>query len=205
MCEREKKRETDRQRERALKHRWGSYVKEKGNKGRTRGREEGWKAQWKVFSTKRMENAFWIFRTGRESKFCLKWQCSRNLFSCPDRVRTPSGIWGFRLNGSDLSALATSQHRKYSFHLYQRCHCDWRRLTPGVSSRGAELGDGKQFALALQISPWLLALLVLLLVIQSCPTLCDPMDCNPPGFSIHGILWARMLEWVAIPFSRGSS
>ena len=42
-------------------------------------------------------------------------------------------------------------------------------------------------------------------VSQSCPTLCDPTDCNLPGFSIHGILQARVLEWVAIPFSRGSS
>ena len=40
---------------------------------------------------------------------------------------------------------------------------------------------------------------------QSCPTLCDPMDRRPPGSSIHGILQARILEWVAIPFSRGSS
>ena len=38
---------------------------------------------------------------------------------------------------------------------------------------------------------------------QSCPTLCDPMDCSLPGFSVHGILQARILEWVAIPFSRG--
>ena len=41
-------------------------------------------------------------------------------------------------------------------------------------------------------------------VAQSCLTLCDPMDCSPPGSSIHGILQARVLEWVAIPFSRGS-
>ena len=34
---------------------------------------------------------------------------------------------------------------------------------------------------------------------------CDPLDCSPPGFSVHGILQARTLEWVAIPFSRGSS
>ena len=34
---------------------------------------------------------------------------------------------------------------------------------------------------------------------------CDPMDCSPPGSSVHGILQARILEWVAIPFSRGSS
>ena len=42
-------------------------------------------------------------------------------------------------------------------------------------------------------------------VAQSCPTLYDPMDCSPPGSAIHGILQARVLEWVAIPFSRGSS
>ena len=39
---------------------------------------------------------------------------------------------------------------------------------------------------------------------QLCPTLCDPMDCSPPGSSVHGILQARILEWVAVPFSRGS-
>ena len=41
--------------------------------------------------------------------------------------------------------------------------------------------------------------------LQSCPTLGDPMDCSPPGFSVHGILQARVLEWVATSFSRGSS
>ena len=34
---------------------------------------------------------------------------------------------------------------------------------------------------------------------------CDPMDCSPPGSSVHGIFQARILEWVVIPFSRGSS
>ena len=43
------------------------------------------------------------------------------------------------------------------------------------------------------------------LVTQSCPTLCNSMDCSPPGSSVHGILQVRILEWVAIPFSRGSS
>ena len=42
-------------------------------------------------------------------------------------------------------------------------------------------------------------------VAQSCPTLCDPVDWSLPGFSIHGILQARILEWVTISFSRGSS
>ena len=42
-------------------------------------------------------------------------------------------------------------------------------------------------------------------VAQSGPTLCDPMDYSPTGSSVHGILQARMLEWIAMPFSRGSS
>ena len=42
-------------------------------------------------------------------------------------------------------------------------------------------------------------------VTQSCPTLGNPMDCSPPGSSIHGIFQARVLEWVAISFSRRSS
>ena len=41
--------------------------------------------------------------------------------------------------------------------------------------------------------------------LQSCPTLCDPMDRSPPGSLVHGILQARILEWVAMPSSRGSS
>ena len=42
-------------------------------------------------------------------------------------------------------------------------------------------------------------------VAQSCPTLCNPVDCSPPDSSVHRILQARILEWVAISFSRGSS
>ena len=41
--------------------------------------------------------------------------------------------------------------------------------------------------------------------LQLCPTLCDPLDCSPSGSSAHGILQARILEWVAMPSSRGSS
>ena len=44
---------------------------------------------------------------------------------------------------------------------------------------------------------------VKVLVAQSYPTLFDPIDCRPPGSSVHEVLWARILEWVAVPFSRG--
>ena len=46
---------------------------------------------------------------------------------------------------------------------------------------------------------------VALLVTKLCLTLCDPMDFSPPASSVHGILQARILQWVAMPFSRGSS
>ena len=41
--------------------------------------------------------------------------------------------------------------------------------------------------------------------LQSCPVVCDPMNYSPPGSSVHGIAQGRILEWVAISFSRGSS
>ena len=44
-----------------------------------------------------------------------------------------------------------------------------------------------------------------MLVVQLCPTFCNPMDCSPPGSSVLGIFQAKILEWVAIAFSRGSS
>ena len=46
---------------------------------------------------------------------------------------------------------------------------------------------------------------VCVLVAQSCPTVCDTMDCGPLGSSVHEISQVRILQWVAIPFSRGSS
>ena len=47
--------------------------------------------------------------------------------------------------------------------------------------------------------------IVVLLLAQSCGTLCDPMDYSPPDSSVHGISQARVLEWVATSFTRGSS
>ena len=55
------------------------------------------------------------------------------------------------------------------------------------------------------VNVFIILIVVKVLVAQSCPTLCDPMDCSPPGSSVHGISQIRILEWLAIPFSRGSS
>ena len=50
-----------------------------------------------------------------------------------------------------------------------------------------------------------LSVMLTFLVAQLCSTLCDSMDCSPPGSSVHGILQARILEQVSISFSKGSS
>ena len=50
-----------------------------------------------------------------------------------------------------------------------------------------------------------LVVVVKVIVTQSCPTLCNPMDCSPPGSSVHGIPQARIMEWVSMSFLRGSA
>ena len=52
---------------------------------------------------------------------------------------------------------------------------------------------------------WVLLSVWVCIHAQPCPTVCDPMDCKLPGSSVHGISQARILEWVAISFSKGSS
>ena len=63
-----------------------------------------------------------------------------------------------------------------------------------------KLTDQMAILLASTPKPW-----SEVLVVHLCPTLGDPMECSPPGSSVHGIFHARILEWVAIYFSRGSS
>ena len=71
---------------------------------------------------------------------------------------------------------------------------------------------GDLFKVSLPLRNWASSVLdiffiwcALCFVTQSCLTLCDPMDCSPAGSSVHGILQARILEWVAMPSTRGSS
>ena len=57
----------------------------------------------------------------------------------------------------------------------------------------------------LSVWMWNMALFLIHVYARSCPTLCNPVDCSPPGPSVHGIFQGRILEWVAMPSSRGSS
>ena len=58
--------------------------------------------------------------------------------------------------------------------------------------------EGMRLFLLVSLWKWQMKVLVT----QSCPTLCDPVDCSPPSSSVNGMLQARILEWVAIPFSK---
>ena len=99
----------------------------------------------------------------------------------PDTGATP-----LPLDSSDLSGMVATWEGSYTHHYtHQCCWPPWEQ-TGLWEKAAAPVG-----------SVWLVA--------QSCPTLCDPMDCSPPGSSVHGILQARVLEWIAIPFSSGSS
>ena len=64
-------------------------------------------------------------------------------------------------------------------------------------------GAGQKEKSAIVLDSWCLSVCVL--VAQSCPTLCDPMDCSLPCFSVHGIRQVRKLEWVTLSSSRGFS
>ena len=63
----------------------------------------------------------------------------------------------------------------------------------------------KHYLMSLCGQSLLQLLVVVVVVTKSCLTLGNPMDCSPPGSSIHGIFQARILEWIAISFSRGFS
>ena len=77
-----------------------------------------------------------------------------------------------------------------------------RTQAPAASLHGEKAPRGSQRG---NRDIWLLPSSLLCSVAQTCPALCNPMDCSPPGSSVRGILQARTLEWVSMPSSRGSS
>ena len=79
----------------------------------------------------------------------------------------------------------------------------WRATFHGDAMSWTQVSDLHFIISILSLKNFLFKMYVK--VTQSCPIFCDPMDSSPPGSSVHGILQARILEWVAIPFSRGSS
>ena len=99
-----------------------------------------------------------------------------------------SGLISFRIDRFDLLAVQETLKTLLQYH----------------SSKSSILWYSAFFIVELS-HPYTTAGKTVKVKVKSCPTLCDPVDCNPPGSSVHGILQARILEWVAISFSRGSS
>ena len=82
-------------------------------------------------------------------------------------------------------------------------YLNWLRMNRRVDSKWLKISNRPLHLyplLHLYICLWVCAKLL-----QSCPTLCNPVDCSPPGSSVHRILQARILDWVAMPSSRKSS
>ena len=102
-------------------------------------------------------------------------QASQSLHSAVD----PSSL----LHGSQVCGSVIS-NRNNSLHVQMPAACDRAEENPSTTEHLSG---------------------VTVLSLQSCPTLCDPVDCSSPGSSIHGILQARIPEWVPIPSSRGTS
>ena len=124
----------------------------------------------------------------------------------------PSLIWWWcylevhceRTGTVTLSAFSSSQLNTFSLSLqFTKSSRNHRNQT----DRAKSLPTGRQFyKIRTRGSPeGALTRKGNVLVTQSCPSLCNPTDCSPPGSSIHGTLQARILEWVAISFSRGAS
>ena len=82
----------------------------------------------------------------------------------------------------------------------------WRAAVHGVAKSRTRLSDWTELNWSIRIVFSQIYLTeASVLVAPSCPTLCDPLGCSPPGSSVHGILQAWILKWVAIYFSSGSS
>ena len=108
------------------------------------------------------------------------------------------------LTSFTLSILSANEILKEPFTVFKlNMHLNSRPKNKYTYSKQCNCKIGGRWLTSLTDS--ILLIYVCVLVIQSCLTPCDPKDCSPPGYSVHGILQARILEWVIIAFSRGSS
>ena len=123
-----------------------------------------------------------------ESALCIRWPKYWSFSYNISPSNEHPGLISFRIDRFDLLAVQETLKTLLQYH----------------SSKASILWYSAFFIVELS-HPYTTAGKTVKVKVKSCPTLCDPVDCNPPGSSIHGILQARILEWVAISFSRGSS
>ena len=112
------------------------------------------------------------------------------------------------MQADELQLVGLNLHGPHAGHQRVRGPLEPPTNTHTVGGAGPVAGGGEYTATAPTRPPLtalVFTLCVWMLVTHSCPTICKTMDCSPPGSSAHGILQARILEWVAMPSSRGSS
>ena len=125
----------------------------------------------------------WVRSLVRKMPWRSTWQPTP-VFS-PGRPHGQKGLEGYRPWGPKRAGLNLVT-KQSPWGSYVTFNCSFFFFFSFFSSSAKEMG-------ACILSP------------LTCIWLCDPMDCSPPGSSVHGILWARILEWAAMPSSRGSS
>ena len=143
------------------------------------------------------------------------WSCSFSLSPSSEY----SGLISFRMDWLDLLAVQGTLKILLQHHS-SKASILWHSAPYIVQHSHPYMTTGKTIALTRRtfvskvmsllfnmLSRWVITFLPSSEseVAQSCPTLCDPVDCSPQVSSIHGILQARIVEWGAISFSRGSS
>ena len=106
------------------------------------------------------------------------------------------GGWGMSLRLIDKFVICSILSKRHTREISGNCAANFVTKLEGLlyKEKHGLFGINRSLRVEMKV-----------LVTQSCPTLCDPMDCSLPGSSVHGILQARILEWVAFLFSRGSS
>ena len=150
------------------------------------------KQTWKCF----IGNSTEVLRSRLDLN--VKWEWELRLFpylpTTPAQSLLPPGSWKKQPPGTQLWLGTDSEEGPCTLTFMETwCVCD---------NFLGRFHQGVYFPRAMPLPLWCMRVCW---VTQSCPTLCDPMGCSPPGSLVHGNPQARILEWVAISFSRGSS
>ena len=123
-------------------------------------------------------------------------------------ITVSTGFFAFSLVPSSTSHLSIDTCYlpvEFSKNKNKKKHTSPDRISSNFSSMTSGTSSNTPSKASKALSEQRLTVCVLCFIAQTCPTLWDTMDCSPPGSSVHGIFQARILEQVAISYSRGSS
>jgi len=136
----------------------------------------------------------------------ITWRYSQKASTCNPR-KEASGKTTLLTLRSLTSNLQSREELNFCCLSHSVCGISWWPLDRLISYVTANIFRFLSLSVCLSLSHYIYMCVCVKWseVAQSCPTLCDPVDCSPPGSSTHGILQARILEWVAISFFRESS